>query len=85
VTLACPAAAGLCDGVLRLRTLAGRELAERSFDMDGGRKLALTVTFPRSQAKALQRAGKVRAVVLARGELGVAARSVRLLRVGGAR
>ena len=85
VTLACPAAAGLCDGVLRLRTLAGRELAERSFDMDGGRKLALTVTFPRSQAKALQRAGKVRAVVLARGELGVAARSARLLRIGAAR
>jgi hypothetical protein len=79
VTLACPQFAGLCDGVLRLRTPAGAQLAERLFDMDGGRTLSLTVRLSAGAVRALRKPGKVRVVVLARSELGIAARSSRLL------
>jgi hypothetical protein len=79
VTLACPQPAGLCDGVLRLRTPAGVQLSERLFDMDGGRSLSVTVRLSTSAVRALRKPGKVRVVVLARSELGIAARSSRLL------
>jgi Collagen triple helix repeat (20 copies) len=79
ITLACPQPAGLCDGVLRLRTPTGAQLAERLFDMDGGRTLSLTVRLSTSAVRALRKPGNVRVVVLARSELGIAARSSRLL------
>jgi len=80
VSIACPKAAGLCEGVVRARTTVGVRLASASFDTDGGRTVSVRLRFgPR--AAALVAAGTLPAVtVISRDRLGVATRTSKTLR-----
>ncbi|HEY5142485.1 MAG TPA: hypothetical protein VII98_03190 [Solirubrobacteraceae bacterium] len=75
VSLQCPKAAGLCDGVVRARTTVGVRLASASFDADGGRTVNVRLRFgPR--AAALVAGGTLPAVtVISRDRLGIATRT----------
>ncbi len=75
VSLTCPKAAGLCDGVVRARTNVGVRLASASFDVDGGRTATVRLRFgPRAAALV---AGGVRpaVTVISRDRLGIATRT----------
>ena len=75
VSVKCPKAAGLCDGVVRARTTVGVRLASASFDADGGRTVNVQLRFgPR--AVALVAGGTLPAVtVISRDRLGIATRT----------
>ncbi len=75
VTIVCPKAAGLCDGVVRARTTAGVRLASASFDADGGKSVIVRLKLgPR--ASALVAAGTRPALtVVSRDRWGVATRT----------
>ena len=79
VSIRCPRAAGLCDGVVRARTTVGVRLASTSFDADGGHTVNVRLRFgPR--AAALVAAGTLPAVtVISRDRLGIATRTTRTL------
>ncbi len=75
VTIVCPKAAGLCDGIIRARTTDGVRLASASFDADGGKSVIARLRLgPRGSA--LVAAGTRPALtVVSRDRWGVATRT----------
>jgi hypothetical protein len=77
IRVRCPAAAGFCEGRLRMRTREGVRLAVGRFDLDGGTTATVRLRLgPR--ALALMAAGTQPAIVaVSRDRWGVAAQTTR--------